>query len=168
MSNAIRAIIGYGVFLVGTSFCVCHSLRLTYRESLRDIESCLNSMSNKLYHMGFRGKITRSTLADANENRDWRIYADFAQVLIHIARSLYKDEDFGIEPNDTAYAIDSSTIDLCLSAFPWARFLKTKGAIKLHTLLDLHGNIPSYIEITDGKVHDFNILDHLIPEPGAC
>jgi hypothetical protein len=117
--------------------------------------------------MGFRGKITRSTLADANENRDWKIYADFAQVLIHTARTLYQDEDFGVELNDTVYALDSSTIDLCLSLFPWARFRKTKGAIKLHTLLDLRGNIPSYIEITDGKVHDVNILDRLIPEPGA-
>jgi transposase len=141
--------------------------QLTYRESLRDIESCLNSMPHKLYHMGFRGNIIRSTLADANENRDWRIYADFAQVLIHIARKLYRNEQFGVELDETVYALDSTTIDLCLSLFPWARFRKTKGAIKLHTLLDLHGNIPSYIEITDGKIHDVNILDHLIPEPGA-
>jgi len=141
--------------------------QLTYRESLRDIESCLNSMSNKLYHMGFRGHITRSTLADANESRDWRIYADFAQVLIHTARKLYKNDRFGVELDETVYALDSSTIDLCLSLFPWARFRKTKSAIKLHTLLDLRGNIPSYIEITDGKVHDINILDQLIPEPGS-
>ena len=141
--------------------------QLTYRESLRDIESCLNSMSNKLYHLGFRGHITRSTLADANESRDWRIYADFAQVLIHTTRKLYQDDRFGVELDETVYALDSSTIDLCLSLFPWARFRKTKSAIKLHTLLDLRGNIPSYIEITDGKVHDINILDQLIPEPGS-
>ena len=141
--------------------------QLTYRESLRDIESCLNSMQSKLYHMGFRGSISRSTLAYANENRDWRIYADFAQVLIHIARSLYKDDEFGVELDNTVYALDSTTIDLCLSLFPWARFRKQKGAIKLHTLLDLHGNLPSYIQITDGKVHDVNILDDLIPEPGS-
>lgn len=141
--------------------------QLTYRESLRDIESCLNSMSSKLYHMGFRGNITRSTLADANESRDWRIYADFAQVLIHTARKLYRDDRFGVELDETVYALDSTTIDLCLSLFPWARFRKTKSAIKLHTLLDLRGNIPSYIEITDGKVHEVNILDHLIPEPGS-
>ena len=141
--------------------------QLTYRESLRDIESCLNSMSSKLYHMRFRGNITRSTLADANESRDWRIYADFAQVLIHTARKLYQDERFGVELDETVYALDSTTIDLCLSLFPWARFRKTKSAIKLHTLLDLRGNIPSYIEITDGKVHEVNILDHLIPEPGS-
>ena len=141
--------------------------QLTYRESLRDIESCLNSMSNKLYHMGFRGNITRSTLADANERRDWRIYADFAQVLIHTARELYRGEDFGVELDETVYALDSTTIDLCLSLFPWARFRKRKGAVKLHTLLDLSGNIPSYIKITDGKVHDVNILDDLIPEPGS-
>ena len=141
--------------------------QLTYRESLRDIESCLNSMPNKLYHMGFRGKISRSTLAYANETRDWRIYADFAQVLIHTARGLYKDDAFGVELDHTVYALDSTTIDLCLSLFPWAHFRKKKGAIKLHTLLDLRGNIPSYIEITDGKVHDVNILDDLIPEPGS-
>jgi hypothetical protein len=141
--------------------------QLTYRESLRDIESCLNSMQKKLYHMGFRGKISRSTLADANESRDWRIYADFAQVLIHTARGLYRDDEFGVELDQTVYALDSTTIDLCLSLFPWARFRKQKGAIKLHTLLDLRGNLPSFIEITDGKVHDVNILDDLIPEPGS-
>ena len=141
--------------------------QLTYRESLRDIESCLNSMQSKLYHMGFRGSIPRSTLAYANETRDWRIYADFAQVLIHIARGLYKDDEFGAELDNTVYALDSTTIDLCLSLFPWARFRKQKGAIKLHTLLDLRGNLPSYIQITDGKVHDVNILDDLIPEPGS-
>ena len=141
--------------------------QLTYRESLRDIESCLNSMKKKLYHMGFRGRISRSTLAYANETRDWRIYADFAQVLIHTARGLYKNDEFSVELDETVYALDSSTIDLCLSLFPWAHFRKQKGAIKLHTLLDLHGNLPSFIKITDGKVHDVNILDDLIPEPGS-
>jgi IS4 transposase len=141
--------------------------QLSYRESLRDIESCLRAMQNKLYHMGIRSKVSRSTLADANENRDWRIYADFAQVLIHIARDLYADDEFGVELDETVYALDASTIDLCLSLFPWARFRKTKGAVKLHTLLDLRGCIPTFISITDGKVHDVNILDQLIPEPGA-
>jgi len=141
--------------------------QLTYRESLRDIECCLRAMREKLYHMGIRGKISRSTLAYANENRDWRIYCDFAQILIHEARQLYANEDFGLELDETVYALDSSTIDLCLSVFPWARFRKTKSAIKLYTLLDLRGNIPSFIAITDGKVHDVNILDVLIPEPGA-
>jgi hypothetical protein len=141
--------------------------QLTYRESLRDIEACLRSMQPKLYHMGFRSKISRSTLADANEKRDWRIYADFAQVLIHQARDLYRQDDFGIELDETVYALDSTTIDLCLSLFPWARFRKTKAAVKLHTLLDLRGNIPVFIEITDGKFHDVNILDILIPEPGS-
>lgn len=141
--------------------------QLTYRESLRDIVCCLRSMEKKLYHMGFRGNISRSTLADANETRDWRIYADFAQVLIHIARRLYKDDEFGVELDNTVYALDSTTIDLCLSLFPCAQFRKQKGAIKLHTLLDLRGNLPSYIQITDGKAHDVNILDDLIPEPGS-
>jgi hypothetical protein len=141
--------------------------QLTYRESLRDIECCLRAMREKLYHMGIRGKISRSTLAYANENRDWRIYCDFAQILIHEARQLCANEDFGLELDETVYALDSSTIDLCLSVFPWARFRKTKSAIKLHTLLDLRGNIPSFVAITDGKVHDVNILDVLIPEPGA-
>ncbi len=141
--------------------------QLSYRESLRDIECCLRSMQRKLYHMGVRGKISRSTLADANEKRDWRIYADFAQVLISTARDLYVDDDFGVELEETVYALDASTIDLCLSLFPWASFRKTKGAIKLHTLLDLRGSIPTFISITDGKVHDVNILDDLIPEPGA-
>jgi hypothetical protein len=141
--------------------------QLTYRESLRDIECCLRAMREKLYHMGIRGKISRSTLADANEKRDWRIYCDFAQLLIHVARRLYADDDFGLELEQTVYALDASTIDLCLSLFPWARFRKTKGAIKLHTLLDLRGNIPVFIAITDGKVHEVNILDELIPEFGA-
>jgi len=141
--------------------------QLSYRESLRDIESCLRAMQSKMYHMGIRSRISRSTLADANEKRDWRIYADFAHVLINIARDLYIDDDFGVELKEMVYALDSSTIDLCLSLFPWAKFRKTKGAIKLHTLLDLRGNIPTFISITDGKVHDVNILDELVPEPAA-
>ena len=141
--------------------------QLTFRESLRDIESCLRSMSGRLYHMGFRGRISRSTLADANEKRDWRIYADFAMVLIHRARELYINEPFGVELANTVYALDSTTIDLCLALFPWARFRKNKGAVKLHTLLDLRGNIPSFIDITDGKVHDVNVLDILISEAGS-
>jgi len=141
--------------------------QLTYRESLREIVTCLNAMQNKLYHLGFRSHISRSTLADANENRDWRIYADFAQLLINDARKLYSDEDFAFELDNTLYALDSTTIDLCLSLFPWASFRKHKGAIKLHTLLDLRGNIPLFIKITDGLVHDVNILGELIPEPGS-
>jgi Domain of unknown function (DUF4372)/Transposase DDE domain len=141
--------------------------QLTFRESLRDIECCLGALEEKLYHTGFRGKVSRSTLADANENRDWRIYADFAQLLIHQARTLYLKEDFGVQLNETVYALDSSTIDLCLSLFPWARFRKTKAGIKLHTLLDLRGSIPSFIAITEAKLHDVNILDELTPEPGA-
>jgi transposase len=141
--------------------------QLTYRESLRDIECCLRAMREKLYHIGIRGKVSRNTLAKANERRDWRIYSDFAQILIHEARQLYVDDDFGLELKETVYALDSSTIDLCLSVFPWARFRKAKGAVKLHTLLDLKGDIPTFIWITDGKVHDVNVLDHLIPEPGS-
>lgn len=141
--------------------------QLTYRESLRDIEVCLKAQSNKLYHMGIRSNVARSTLADANEKRDWRIYADFAQSLIQTARQLYADEDLGFELDNTVYALDATTIDLCLSIFPWAHFRKAKGAIKLHTLLDLRGNIPSFIHISDGKMHDINVLDILIPEPGA-
>src|SRR5215471_10177292 len=141
--------------------------QLTYRESLRDIEACLRSMDSKLYHMGFRSKISRSTLADANESRDWRIYADFAQVLISIARPLYADDPIGVELNQSLYALDSTTIDLCLSLFPWAKFRRHKAAVKMHTLLDLHGNIPTFIQITDGKVHDVNILDEITPEAGA-
>ena len=141
--------------------------QMTYRESLRDIEACLKTMSSKLYHMGIRGNIARTNLARANENRDWRIYADFAQILIHQARKLYQNEDFGIELDQTVYALDASTIDLCLSLFPWAHFRKTKAAVKLHTLLDLRGSIPAFIEITDGKVHDVNILDTLVTEPGS-
>jgi hypothetical protein len=141
--------------------------QLTYRESLRDIETCLRSISSKLYHMGFRGTIARSTLADANESRDWRIYADFAQVLIAIARPLYADDPIGVELNQSLYALDSTTIDLCLSLFPWAKFRRHKAAVKMHTLLDLHGNIPSFIRITDGKTSDVHILDEFIPEAGA-
>jgi hypothetical protein len=141
--------------------------QLTYRESLRDIECCLRAMREKLYHMGIRGKVSRSTIAYANENRDWRIYCDFAQILIHQARELYADDDFGLQLDETVYALDATIIDLCLSVFPWARFRKAKGAIKLHTLLDLKGNIPSFIAITEGRVHEVNILDELIPEAGA-
>jgi hypothetical protein len=141
--------------------------QLTYRESLRDIECCLRALKDKLYHMGIRGKISRSTIADANENRDWRIYCDFAQILIHQARQLYANDDFGLQLNETVYALDATIIDLCLSLFPWARYRKSTGAIKLHTLLDLKGNIPSFIAITKGKVHEINILDELIPEAGA-
>jgi len=143
--------------------------QLTWRESLRDIEACLKAQSSKLYHLGFRSqRIARNTMANANAVRDWRIYADFAQHLIGIARELYIDEALpGLEGLDTVYALDSSTIDLCLSVFSWAPFRSTKAAIKLHTLLDLRGNIPSFIFISDGKMHDVRILDHLVPEPGA-
>jgi len=141
--------------------------QLTYRESLRDIEACLRVAKSKLYHMGIRGNVSRNTLAHANENRDWRIYADFAQVLIKIARELYANEDFGLELKQAVYAFDSTTIDLCLSVFPWAKFRKTKAAVKLHTLLDLRGNIPVVISITNGKTHDVNALDDLVFEPGA-
>lgn len=141
--------------------------QLTYRESLRDIETCLRAMQPKLYHAGIRGKVSRSTLADANEKRDWRIYGDFAHVLIRIARNLYANDGLGVELEQAAYVLDSTTIDLCLSLFPWARFRKRKGAIKLHTLLDLRGCIPCFISITEGKTHDVNVLDELLPEPGA-
>ncbi len=141
--------------------------QLTYRESLRDIEACLRSQSTKLYHMGIRGGMSRTTLAKANEQRDWRIYADFAQALIQIARPLYADEDLGLDLDNTIYALDSTTIDLCLSVFPWAHFRSTKAAVKLHTLLDLRGNIPTFIHISNGKLHDVNVLDILIPEAGA-
>jgi len=161
-----------GNFKVITFTCLDQFLcmafaQLTYRESLRDIEACLRVAKSKLYHMGIRGNISRNTLAHANENRDWRIYADFAQVLIKIARELYANEDFGLELKNTAYAFDSTTIDLCLSVFPWAKFRKTKAAVKLHTLLDLRGNIPVVISITNGKVSDVNALDDLIFEAGA-
>src|SRR3974390_229616 len=141
--------------------------QLTYRESLRDIETCLQSIGSKLYHMGFRSKVARSTLADANESRDWRIYADFAQVLIAIARPLYASDPIDVDLDQSLYALDSTTIDLCLSLFPWAKFRKHKAAVKMHTLLDLHGNIPTFIHITEGRVHDVNILDEFLPEAGA-
>ncbi len=141
--------------------------QLTYRESLRDIEACLRSVQGKLYHMGFRGRISRSTLADANESVDWRIYADFAQVLIATARPMYSAESLGFDLDGTVYALDSTTIDLCLSVFPWARFQSTKGAVKMHTLLDLRGSIPTFIEVSDGKLHDVNILDGILPEAGS-
>ena len=142
--------------------------QLTYRESLRDIEACLHSVHGKLYHMGFRGRAARSTLADANESRDWRIFADFAQVLIGIARPLYAHDPIGVDLDQSLYALDSTTIDLCLSLFPWARFRKHKAAVKMHALLDLHGNIPTFIRSSDGKLHDVNILDEIVPEAGAC
>jgi hypothetical protein len=141
--------------------------QLTYRESLCDIEACLRTQSSKLYHLGFRSTVARNTLANANATRDWRIYCDFAQSLISIARRLYTGEAFGVDLKDTVYALDATTIDLCLSVFPWAPFRSTKAAVKLHTLLDLRGNIPSFIFISDGKMHDVNILDRLVPEPGA-
>jgi hypothetical protein len=141
--------------------------QLTFRESLRDIEACLRAMKPKLYHLGIRGKVSRSTLADANEKRDWHIYADFAQILIHTARDLYVNEPFGIDLEQTIYALDATTIKLCLSLFPWSHFRLKQGAIKLHTLLDLRGNIPSFIRITPAKISDVTILDDLIPEAGS-
>jgi len=141
--------------------------QLTYRDGLRDIEACLRSLGGKLYHMGFHGRVARSTLADANDAQDWRIYADFAQVLIAIARPLYASDPIGVDLDQSLYALDSTTIDLCLSLFPWAKFRQHKAAVKMHTLLDLHGNIPTFISITDGKVHDVNILDEILPEAGA-
>lgn len=151
-------------FSCGDQFLTLAFAQLTYRESLRDIEACLRAVGGKLYHMGFRGKISRSTLADANEAHDWRIFADFAQVLIHLARPMYAQDPIGIDLDNTIYALDSTTIDLCLSLFPWARFRARKGAVKMHTLLDLRGSIPTFIEVTDGKVHDVNILDQILPE----
>ena len=141
--------------------------QLTYRESLRDIEACLNAQASKLYHMGIRSSVARNTLANANAVRDWRVYAELAQSLIGIARPLYAEESFGVDLKNAVYALDASTIDLCLSVFPWAPFRSTKAAIKLHTLLDLRGNIPTFLHISDGKLHDVNVLDLLIPEPGA-
>lgn len=141
--------------------------QLTFRESLRDIEACLRAQSNKLFHMGIRSQVSRNTLANANKVRNWRIYADLAHALIPVARKLYLDEDFGVELDQTVYALDATTIDLCLSVFPWAQFRQTKGAIKLHTLLDLRGSIPTFIYISDGKEHDVNVLDDLVPEAGA-
>ena len=141
--------------------------QLTFRESLRDIETCLRAHQAKLYHLGIRGHVAKSTLADANEQRDWRIYADFAASLIQIARTLYANDSFAVEMKQTVYALDTTTIDLCLSVFPWAHFRSTKAAIKLHTLLDLRGNIPTFIHISDGKMHEVNVLDILIPEAGS-
>ena len=161
-----------GDYKVHDFFCLDQFLcmafaQLTYRESLRDIEACLRTAGSKLYHMGIRGPVARSTLAYANDTRDWRIYADFAQVLIRHARQLYAGEAFAVEIEQAVYALDSTTIDLCLSLFPWAEFRKRKGAVKLHTLLDVRTHIPTVIIITDGKVHDVNILDELTFEPGA-
>jgi Transposase DDE domain/Domain of unknown function (DUF4372) len=141
--------------------------QLTYREGLRDIEACLRSFGSKLYHLGFHGRVSRSTLADANDAHDWRIYADFAQALIRTARPLYASEPMGVDLDQSVYALDSTTIDLCLSLFPWAKFRTHKAAVKMHTLLELHGNIPTFISITEGKVHDVNILDEILPEAGA-
>jgi Domain of unknown function (DUF4372)/Transposase DDE domain len=141
--------------------------QLTYRESLRDIESCLRALPSKLYHMGFRGKVSRSTLADANESHDWRIFADFAQGLIATARPLHACDLMGVDLHQSLYALDSTTIDLCLSLFPWAKFRQRKAAVKMHTLLDLHGNIPTFIRVTSGAVHDVNVLDEIMPEAGA-
>jgi len=168
-----RCVIRYrGEFKVKSFSCLDQFLcmafaQLTYRESLRDIEVCLRVQSSKLYHLGIRSAVARNTLANANAVRDWRIYADFAQGLIGIARRLYLQEPFGVDLQETVYALDATTIDLCLSVFPWAVFRSTKAAIKLHTLLDLRGNIPTFIHISDGKVHEVNILDQLLPEPGA-
>jgi hypothetical protein len=161
-----------GDFNVRTFSCLDQFLcmafaQLTYRESLRDIEACLCAQPTKLYHLGIRGKVSRSALADANETRDWHIYYEFAQALIRIARRLYAKQPLGIDLNETVYALDSTTIDLCLSLFLWAQFRSTKAAVKLHTLLDLRGAIPTFIHISDGKLHDVNVLDLLTPEPGA-
>ena len=161
-----------GDFNVRTFGCLDQFLsmafaQLTYRESLRDIEACLRAQPTKLYHMGLRGKVSRSALADANESRDWRIYAEFAHALIRTARRLYAQEPLAVDLAETVYALDATTIDLCLSLFPWARFRTSKAAVKLHTLLDLRGAIPSFIHISDGKLHDVNVLDVLLPEPGA-
>jgi hypothetical protein len=162
----------HGDFNVRTFSCLDQFLcmafaQLTYRESLRDVEACLRAQPSKLYHLGLRGHVSRNTLAHANESRHWRIYCEFAQALIRIARRLYAHESLGIDLSETVYALDSTTIDLCLSLFPWARFRKTKAAVKLHTLLDLRGGIPSFIHISDGRLHDVNVLDLLITEPGA-
>ena len=157
----IRSLTCYEQFL-----CMAFA-QLTYRDSLRDTVLCLQAMHKKLHHVGIQSRVAKSTLADANEKRDWRIYCDFAQVLIGQARRLYADDDFGLQLQETVYALDASTIDLCRSLFPWARFRSTKSGIKVHTLLDLRGNIPSFVSITDAKLHDVNILDELLPEPGA-
>jgi hypothetical protein len=158
---------GVRILPCAEQFRIMAFAQLTYRESLRDIEVCLSAQAGKLYHMGLREAVRRSTLADANESRDWRIYADFAQRLIDQARKLYAQEDLGLDLPNTVYALDSTTIDLCLSVFPWAHFRSTKAAVKMHTLLDLRGSIPSFIHISDGKLHDVHALDLLIPEAGA-
>jgi len=152
--------------------CLDHFLcmafaQLTFRESLRDIETCLGAQQSKLYHLGIRSRVARNTLANANAVRDWRIYADFAQTLIGIARPLYAEDTFGVDLKNTVYALDTTTIDLCLSVFPWAPFRSAKAAVKMHTLLDLRGNIPSFIHISDGKLHEVNVLDQFVPEAGA-
>jgi hypothetical protein len=141
--------------------------QLTYRESLRDIATCLRAVGGKLYHMGFCTSVARSTLADANESRDWRIFADFARTLIATARGLYAREPMGVDLEQSLYALDSTTIDLCLALFPWAEFWRRKAAVKMHTLLDLRGNIPAFVHITNGKMHDVNVLDQIVPEAGA-
>ena len=162
-----------GDYKVQSFFCLDQFLclafaQLTYRESLRDIEACLRAQQSKLYHMGIRGQVSRNTLAHANEQRDWRIYADFAQSLIRTARDLYRDEPFGLELTETVYAFDSTTIDLCLTLFPWARFRRRKSAVKVHTLLDLRGSaFPTNVYVTGGQIHDVNLLDELLLEPGA-
>ena len=173
LSTFRRCVVRYGgehkikQFTCLEQFLCLAFAQLTYRESLRDIEACMRAQREKLYHMGIRSRVSRSTLADANEVRDWRIYADFAQRLIGMARKLYVNEPFGVDLTDTVYALDTTTIDLCLSVFPWAPFRRAKAAVKLHTLLDLRGNIPTFIHISDGKVHEVNVLDQLLPEPGA-
>jgi hypothetical protein len=154
-------------FPCGEHLRVMAFAQLTYRESLRDIETCLRAVRTKWYHLGLRGGVSRNNLSNANQQRDWRIYADFAQVLIDEARVLYATEDLGLDLEATVYALDASTIDLCLSLFPWARFRRAKGAVKMHTLLNLQGNIPEFILISDGKLHDVNVLDYLVPAPGA-
>ncbi len=154
-------------FKCAEHFRVLAFAQLTYRESLRDIETCLRVMSSRLYHMGIKSTVSRNKLSHANENRDWRIYADFAQILIDRAKILYANDQLGIDLKSTVYALDSTTIDLCMSLFPWARFRKTKSAVKLHTLMNLRGSIPEFIHISDGKMHDVNILDLLVPTPGA-
>ena len=155
------------LFKCSDHFRVMAFAQLTYRESLRDIEACLRAVHTKLYHMGIHSTVSRNNLSTANDRRDWRIYADFAQLLIAEARQLYAADEFGVDLDATVYALDSTTIDLCLSLFPWARFRKTKSAVKLHTLLNLRGSIPEFIMISEGKVHDVNVLDQLMPAPGA-
>ena len=166
MSPATTATLTSGDFPSGRITATAFA-QLTYRESLRDIESCLRALRSKLYHMGFRGKVSRSTLADANESHHWRIFAEFAQVLIGIARPLHAHDPIGVDLDQSLYALDSTTIDLCLSLFPWAKFRRHKAAVKMHTLLDLHGNIPTFIRVTSGDVHDVNILDEIMPEAGS-